>query len=429
MITRRTKVQLLVFALITLIGVSFVGARYARLDRVFLDQSYTVVAHFADSGGAFQGAEVSYRGVRVGQVKELVLTKDGVDIHLDIDNEFDDIPADALALVGNRSAVGEQYVELQPQSDRGPFLRDDSQIARDRTTTPIQTDTLLTNLDETVRSVDQDDLRTVTSEFGQAFNGAGEDLQTILDSSNDFITVADENFGVTVDLIRDSNTVLEGQIDSESAFRRFARDLSAFSTTVANRDEDLRALIEDGSLGANELRVFLEDNEVELGELINNLVTTGEVVVKHLDGIEQLLVIYPYVVEGGFTVVSKSPGTGLYDAHFGMVLTEFPEVCLQGYEGTDRRSPLDGSNRPMKEDTRCTAPASESNARGAQNIQAPRPATGWGPADFAYDPATGAVTSDPAEVARLEGAGSVAPRSLGEETWKWLYLQPLLARD
>ena len=48
MIRRGTKVQLLVFALITLIGVSFVGARYARLDRVFLDQSYTVVAHFAD---------------------------------------------------------------------------------------------------------------------------------------------------------------------------------------------------------------------------------------------------------------------------------------------------------------------------------------------------------------------------------------------
>ena len=429
MITRRTKLQLLVFALITLVGVSFVGARYARLDRVFLDQSYTVVAHFADSGGAFQGAEVSYRGVRVGQVKELVLTRDGVDIHLDIDNEYDDIPADALALVGNRSAVGEQYVELQPQSDKGPFLADDSQISRDRTTTPIQTDTLLTNLDETVRSVDQDDLRTVTSEFGLAFDGAGEDLQTILDSSNEFITVADENFGVTVDLIRDANTVLEGQIASESAFRRFARDLSTFSTTVANRDEDLRALIDNGSLGANELRVFLEDNEVELGELINNLVTTGEVVVKHLDGIEQLLVIYPYVVEGGFTVVSKSPGTGLFDAHFGMVLTQDPPVCHQGYEGTDRRSPLDGSNRPMKEDTRCTAPASETNARGAQNIQAPRAATGWGPADFAYDPETGEVTSDPVEISRLERAGSVAPRSLGEETWKWLYLQPLLARD
>ena len=80
MITRRTKLQLLVFAIITLVGVSFVGARYARLDRLVIDQSYAVVAHFADSGGAFAGAEVSYRGVRVGEVKELVLTDDGVDL-------------------------------------------------------------------------------------------------------------------------------------------------------------------------------------------------------------------------------------------------------------------------------------------------------------------------------------------------------------
>ena len=37
MITKRTKVQLVIFALITLLGVSFVGARYARLDRLVLD--------------------------------------------------------------------------------------------------------------------------------------------------------------------------------------------------------------------------------------------------------------------------------------------------------------------------------------------------------------------------------------------------------
>ena len=43
MITRRTKVQLLIFVLITLIGVRYVGARYARLDRFFFDDAYTVV--------------------------------------------------------------------------------------------------------------------------------------------------------------------------------------------------------------------------------------------------------------------------------------------------------------------------------------------------------------------------------------------------
>ena len=426
MITRRTKLQLLVFALITLVGVSFVGARYARLDRVFVDQSYTVVAHFSDAGGAFAGAEVSYRGVRIGQVEKLELTEEGVDLHLDIDNDHQEIPADALAVVGNRSAVGEQYVELQPQSEKEPFLEDRSEIAQENTRTPIQTDQLLTNLSEMVRSVDEDDMRTVTSEFGDAFGGSGQDLQRIIDSGNEFIGAADENFEVTVDLIRESNTVLRGQIASESAFRRFARDMSLFTSTVAANDEDLRTLIDDGSAGANELRTFLETNEVELGELINNLVTTGEVVVKHLDGVEQVLVLYPHVVEGGFTVVSKSPDTGLYDAHFGMVLTKQPTPCIKGYEGTDSRSPLDGSNAPMNEEARCTDPPSATNARGSQNIQAPRAATAWGDADVAVDPQSGDVVWGSERVARLLGTRPAAPRTLGEDTWKWLYLQPLL---
>ena len=41
-------------------------------------------------------------------------------------------------MVGNRSAVGEQYVELQPQSDEGPYLKDDSEIDVDRTRIPIR---------------------------------------------------------------------------------------------------------------------------------------------------------------------------------------------------------------------------------------------------------------------------------------------------
>ena len=53
MITRRTRIQLLVFVAITLVGVSFVGARYAQLDRFLIDGDYTVVAHFERSGGIY----------------------------------------------------------------------------------------------------------------------------------------------------------------------------------------------------------------------------------------------------------------------------------------------------------------------------------------------------------------------------------------
>lgn len=427
MVTRRTKLQLLIFAIITLLGVTFVGARYARLDRVFVDDAYTVVAHFPDSGGAFAGAEVSYRGVRVGQVAKMVLTKAGVDIVLDIDNGQDTIPVDSLAVVGNRSALGEQYVELQPQSNKGPYLENDSEIATEQTRIPIATDTLLTNLSETVRSVDEKDLQTVTTEFGAAFGGAGTDLQTILDSGSEFINAADENFEITTKLIKDANVVLRGQVASESSIRSFANDLSIFSNTLVASDKDLRSVIDNGSATANQLRRFLEDNEVDLASLINNLVTTGEVVVQRLDGVEQLLVLYPYIVEAGYTVVSKTPATGNFDAHFGLVLTTDPAVCKRGYEGTDRRTPQEGENRPMNVNAKCTEPASQSNARGSQH--APRAATSYDDPIAAYDPSTGSVTWGEREASALQSAGSVAPRTLGKDSWKWLYLQPLLTQD
>ena len=428
MISRRTKVQLVIFVIITLVGCTFVGARYAQLDRAFYDSNYSVTAQFPDSGGIFAGGEVTYRGVGIGKVSELELTDEGVNVILDIENTYDEIPADALAVVGNRSAVGEQYVELQPQREDGPYLHDGSVIKEDNTKTPIATDTLLTNLSNTVESVDKEALKTTVDEFGAAFGGTGEDLQRIIDTGNSFIEMANDNFDVTTALIRDSNTVLNGQIDSESAIRNFSSQLTAFSDVLAGADPDLRTLIDTGGVAATQLRTFLEQNQVELGDLVNNLVTTGDVVVQHLDGIKQVLVIYPYVVEGGFTVVSKSSDTGLYDAHFGMIITN-QAVCHEGYESTDTRPPQDGSNRPMNEAARCTEPASQSNARGAQNAPQRAAASYTGaPVVASFDPETGQLTwgsSSTNGAAGLESSGSVAPPTLGEESWKWLFLQPL----
>jgi phospholipid/cholesterol/gamma-HCH transport system substrate-binding protein len=427
MITRRTKIQLMIFVLITLLGVSYVGARYARLDRLFMDDTYTVVAHFPDSGGIFAGGEVTYRGVRVGEVTSLELTNEGVDLNLDIDKEFDTIPSDTLAVVGNRSAVGEQYVELQPQADSGPYLSDDSDIATENTRTPIKVETLLTHLSDTVESVDKGALKTTVDEMGKAFGGTGRDLGRIIDSGNSFIERANENFDVTTALIRDSNTVLRGQIAKESAIRTFARNLQLFSSTLAGSDADLRKVIDSGSVTANELRTFIEANKVQLGELVSRLVTTGEVVVKHLDGVEQILVLYPYVVEGGFTVVSKSRGPkGKYDAHFGMILTQDPHVCNHGYESTNRRDPNNGSRAPMNMNAHCAEPPAQSNARGAQNAPQRAGAAYRAPVIGTYDQGTGRFRWGSAESGGFSTPGTLAPRTLGEESWKWLFLQPLM---
>ena len=239
--------------------------------------------------------------------------------------------------MGNRSAVGEQYVELQPKSDCEPYLEDGSEIEMSDTEIPISTVTWLTDTQALVNSIPKDDFRTVVSEFGKAFDDGGDDLGRLIDSSTSFIETADANFEVTRQLIRDSNIVLGTQLDKASAIRTFARDLALFSDTLAASDPDLRRVIANGSATATQLRTFLEENEVNLGKLINNLVTTGEVQVRNLPGIEMVLILYPYVVAGGFVVNAREGNVN--NAHFGLILEQAPPSCTNGYQSTNERDP------------------------------------------------------------------------------------------
>ncbi len=434
MITRRTRIQLLAFAIITLLGVTFVGARYAQLDRLIVDQSYTVVAHYPQSGGIFAGGEVTYRGVGIGKVSKLELTEDGVDVHLEIDNEWDEIPSNTRALVGNRSALGEQYVELQPNvavDGDGPFLEEDSEISD--VGIPIATETLLGNLATTVSSVDQDALRTTVEELGAAFNGTGEDLQRIIDTGNSFIETANDNFDITTALIRDSNTVLQGQIASSSSLRTFASQLSIFSGAIVGADQDLRRVIDSGSFTANQLRTFLEQNEAEISDLLRNVILSGRVFVKNIDGFRTLLIAYPILLEGSFTVVDKNATTDLYETHVGLILAN-TTPCYEGYEGTDTRPPQNVEPRNLNLNAKCTEPPTKSNPRGAQNLPRVRPDLDGIPDANeqiigTYDYETGTFEAGDPRTSTdkaLAPSGNVAPPPLGEDSWKWLYLEPLL---
>ena len=200
MIRRGVKVQLAVFLLITVVGISFVSARYIGLGDLFLGSGYVVTVDLPESGGIFENAEVTYRGVAVGRVDRLRLADNGVHVDLRLERGVT-VPRDTDAVVENRSAVGEQYVDLQPRSQGGPFLADGDRIASDRTRTPLHTETLLLNLDRLVNSVDRRDLVVVIDELGRAFSGTGPDLQRLLDSGDALTRAAVDALPETIRLI------------------------------------------------------------------------------------------------------------------------------------------------------------------------------------------------------------------------------------
>ncbi|MEU4288736.1 MlaD family protein [Kribbella sp. NPDC026596] len=428
MITRTVRIQLMVFLLITVVGVAFVGAKYAQVDKLFFDEDYTVSASFAESGGIFTGAEVTYRGQPVGRVGQLKLLPDGVEVNLDIDKKTK-IPNDLLAVVANRSAIGEQYVDLQPRRDDGPYLQNNSKIARDDTAIPIDTTELLLNLDQLVNSVDKQSLQTTVRELGAALKGRGTDLQRIIDSSGTLIDDADANVLQTIKLINDGDTVLATQVASGDAIKTWAKNLALLSDTLVSSDANLRQVIDQGSAASEQVTGLITDNRADIAVLLGNLLTVNEITAVRLDAVEQLFVVYPAVAMGGYVVPAKN-ADGHYDAHFGLVLGFTPPACRPGYGGTDKRIPQDLSNTAANNKASCTAsPTTGVNVRGAQNKPSPSSRdlnrTGYG---LGYDPATGDAGGSAGTPDMVLGSTGGQADLLGSDSWKALILGPVTSK-
>jgi phospholipid/cholesterol/gamma-HCH transport system substrate-binding protein len=369
MLTRRVRIQVVLFVVIALATTAFVGANYAGLGRLFGSGSYTVKLELAEGGGLFTNGEVTYRGVAVGRVGELRLTTTGTEADLLIDDGAPPIPANSQAVVANRSAVGEQYVDLQPRTADQPYLGQGSVIQRESTTLPLPVNNLLTDLDSFTASVPTQDLRTVVNELDDALRGAGPDLQTLMDSATTFTQEASTHLPQTSKLIGDGATVLRTQVDSAAEWRSFSSNAKVFAQQLASSDGDLRRLIATAPPAATELSSLLKENDPGLPILLANLLTTSRVFATRTAAEQQLLVNTPKAVAAVGSALNAKGDT----LRMGLVLNfDDPPPCRQGYESTPHRPSTDLTPLPFNTDAACTLPyGNESSVRGTQN--APHP--------------------------------------------------------
>jgi phospholipid/cholesterol/gamma-HCH transport system substrate-binding protein len=353
----RLRIQLAIFLVIALVGI--VG-----LYRFLQTPGYQMSVQLSDSGGVFPNAEVSYRGVTVGRVNALKLSATGVQAQLTIDDSAPPIPASAKAVVANRSAVGEQYLDLEPADDKGPYLHEGSVIPQDRTTLPPSPDEVLSNLDALVRSVPTDKLKVVVDELDKTFTGTGPDLQKLLDASSDLTTEAAKNLPQTKSLLANGKTVLDTQNRDAADITSFATSLNQIAGQLKASDPDIRSLITVAPQAAQPVDDVLRTSGRNLGVVLANLYTTTAIAETRTAGLEELLVAYPVIT--AFTPGLSPDGTG----HLGLILNFFnPFPCTKGYETTKERPANNTAPLAANSQAYCAEPPSSPiDVRGSQNV-------------------------------------------------------------
>ncbi|WP_433334149.1 MlaD family protein [Spirillospora sp. CA-294931] len=365
MLTLRSKLKTAGFVVISVLVLSYIGTTYADLGRfVGMRGYYVVKLELAETGGLFEGSNITYRGVSVGRVGTLHLTDDGVVADLKIDDSRTKIPAGLQAVVANLSAVGEQYVDLRPNGDTGPYLEDGTVIPRSVSRTPAPVTEMLKASSDFAASVPLQSLRTLVDEFYLAFNGQGPNLQALLDEQSRLVAAADQNLGPTSTLINDGNVVLQTQNQEAAALKAFGRNARLFAQQLRTSDSDLRKLIAVAPQASGELAGLLRDVDPSLSVLLANLLTVSELGVTRTGGLEQLLVKLPGVVAAGSSVIKDGK------LQFGQATTFFnPLPCTRGYGGTTYRNGTNTSQGPpLNVGARCAmTPGSGVNVRGSAN--------------------------------------------------------------
>jgi phospholipid/cholesterol/gamma-HCH transport system substrate-binding protein len=338
MIRTATKVQLLVFALITVIGIAYVGANYIGLHPI--NGPYTVYVRLPAAGGIFTNADVSERGVVVGTVGAVSInpSRTGVIAALKIDHGKK-IPATGLtATVADLSAVGEQYVELEPAAASAPYLKAGQTIAAEGRI-PVSDATILLNLKQLLSSVNAKDLSTVIEELGKGFANLGPTLQSLIDNSDALTQSAINALPETLRLIDDGKTVLDTQNDVSAELKSFAASFSDLTGEISGRDPALRGVLNNGVLASKQLQTLLQANAPVLPTLLNNLNTFTGIEDVRLPQTRAILELFPAIVGDSFYALPKAGAGQQTTARFGLV-TDLGSFCSTGYSSTKQRSNL-----------------------------------------------------------------------------------------
>src|SRR6195952_2355933 len=330
MLDRLTRLQLTIFAIVTVLCVGAISAFYLHLPAAVGIGAYHVTANFKAGGGRYQNSNRTYPGGTIGRVEQVSRDEDGGVASMRL-NPAPDVPDNVTATVKSVSAVGEQYIDLVPPKDPSKnLLRDGANIGADRTAVGQDIAVLLAQADTLVSSIGDARVQDLLRETFKAFNGSGPELARMIQSSRLLIDEANNNYGQISQLIDQAGPFLDSQIRSGDDIKSLADGLARFTTQVAKADPQVRSVLQSAPGAAQAANTTFDGIRPTFPMLAANLANAGRIGVIYRKSVEQALVILPALFAALLTVGGGLPADEGGKLDFKVNLGDAPP-CSTGF--------------------------------------------------------------------------------------------------
>ncbi|MGI8332959.1 MlaD family protein [Actinomadura scrupuli] len=231
-----------------------------------------LVATFGRAGqGLDDQSDVKIRGINVGNVSSVKLTKEGkVRVRIRL-NRGIKAPQSTVAVIEPLSVFGPKFVNLEPGSGEnvGPYLADGGVIGQTRD--PQELSDIAEPTYNLLGAVDPADLTTLLQTFSSGLNGRGPQLAATIDNAAKLLDLSERNSGNLKTLIGNGRILSATLGDRGGQIVNLARDVNTLTPVLSEDPARLSALLTQGGQVSQRVSAILASSPKAPGTIIDRL--------------------------------------------------------------------------------------------------------------------------------------------------------------
>jgi phospholipid/cholesterol/gamma-HCH transport system substrate-binding protein len=215
-------------------------------------KGYEVKVPFKEATSLANEADVRISGVPVGRVKTVKLERNGLNVAtIQLDAKYAPLPADARAILRQKTLLGETYVELTPGTRTAPKLKEGGTLAPGQVSPTVELDEIFRLFNDETRQ----DFQVWMQSLAVGVTGRGQDIS--------------DAFGNLPAFAGDTNDLLKILVTQQGAVQRLVRNTGEVFSALSERRGQLSGLITN----ANTVFQTTADKNQQLADVFTILPT------------------------------------------------------------------------------------------------------------------------------------------------------------
>jgi phospholipid/cholesterol/gamma-HCH transport system substrate-binding protein len=262
--------------------------------------------------------------------------------------------------------VGEQYLDLVSVDNPGKYFSPGQTITKG--TVPAEIGATLDAADRGLAALPKDKIASLLDEASEAVGGLGPALERMVDATQAITGDFKTNIAGVNDIIQHSGPILDSQVETGDAIKRWTSNLNVLAAQAAQNDQHVQSILSQAAPTADQVNALFSDVRESLPQTLANVEVVAEMLKRYNKGVEQMLVYLPSGASSAQTVVGTFPGEALQDLTLAI---NQPPPCLTGFlPASEWRSPADTSPEPVPAGLYCKIPQDtpSNSVRGSRNF-------------------------------------------------------------